>query len=103
MKRYDSKIGPEIFIPLTLVFLLLFLVALMSKNWIGLLILSAAATFIIHTIRNTFYIISDGILSIRCGKLYRSEIEINSITRLKEVIDIFSAPATSVYRLEISF
>jgi hypothetical protein len=103
MKRYDSKIGPEIFIPLSLVFLLLFLLALMSKNWIGLLILTAVAIFIIHNIRNTFYIISNGILSIRCGWLYRSEIKIASITTIKEVIDIVGAPATSVFRLEISF
>jgi len=103
MKRYESKIGPEIFIPLSLVFLLLFLLALMSKNWIGLLILTTVAIFIIHNIRNTFYIISDGLLNIRCGKLYRSKIRIASITTIKEVIDIVGAPATSVFRLEISF
>jgi hypothetical protein len=103
MKRYDSKIGPEIFIPLSLVFLLLFILALMSKNWIGLMVLTVVAIFIIHNVRNTFYIISDGVLNIRCGKLYRSEINIASITRIKEVIDIVGAPATSVYRLEIFF
>ena len=103
MKRYESKIGPEIFIPLSLVFLLLFLLAMMSKNWIGLLILTTVAIFIIHNIRNTFYIISDGLLNIRCGKLYRSKIRIASITTIKEVIDIVGAPATSVFRLEISF
>jgi len=103
MKRYESKIGPEIFIPLSLVFFLLFLLALMSKNWIGLLILTTVAIFIIHNIRNTFYIISDGLLNIRCGKLYRSKIRIASITTIKEVIDIVGAPATSVFRLEISF
>lgn len=59
--------------------------------------------FLVHTFRNTFYIIKDKTLIIHCGILYHSEIPIDSISKISETRNPLSSPAASLDRLDILY
>jgi hypothetical protein len=104
MTTYRSKIGPELVIPLGLslgtVFILLLL---FEPGWTGSLILLPIIIFITYMFANTYYVVDETVLRIKCGFLYHKQIDILSIQKIKESNNPLSAPATSLDRLELIY
>ncbi len=103
MKQFNSKVGLELLFPLSLFFGFLLYEAIVDFDWGALLILTAVIAFFGYLFLSTKYIISKNVLEIKCGFLVNQFINIHQIQSVKEVKDIFSAPATSIYRLEIKY
>ncbi|MEO7444694.1 MAG: PH domain-containing protein [Ferruginibacter sp.] len=103
-KKYPSRIGREIVYPLVIILGTLTAIMIFSKNsWPGLIMMAITTFFLVHTFRNTFYIIKDKTLIIHCGILYHSEIPIDSISKISETRNPLSSPAASLDRLDILY
>lgn len=103
-KKYPSKLGLEIVLPIVIVFAtIIVLAAFDDQGWVVLSIISPIAVFIAYTFLNTYYIIQDDNLIIKSGFIYHQKICINSITKIESTKSIVSAPAISLDRIEISF
>lgn len=102
-KTYPSKIGLELLLPI--LFILLSTGALMvtSKSWLGLLIILVVLTFILHLFLSTHYTIEGHQLTVKCGFLYNSTIDIRTISKVSETNNPLSSPAISLDRLEIRY
>lgn len=103
MKKFDPKHGWEIIIPLLVLFLALFIIGLTYGNWPMILVVLACSFFIYSLFCTTQYMLSDDLLTIKCSFVYKKTINVHSIQSVKPVVNFFSAPATSLYRLEIRF
>lgn len=91
-----------------ILFLTVFLVAegilmLYIKSTGGFIIVSGVAIFILHMFLTTYYQIEEIKLKIKCGLLFRQEIDIETIKRISEIDSWISSPATSLDRLEIKY
>ena len=91
-----------------ILFLAVFLVAeailmLHIKSTGGFIIVSGVAIFILHMFLTTYYLIEGIKLKIKCGLLFRQEIDIETIKRISETDSWISSPATSLDRLEIKY
>ena len=103
-KKYSSKLGLEIVLPIVIVFAtIIVLAAFDDQGWVVLSIISPIAVFIAYTFLNTYYIIQDDNLIIKSGFIYHQKINIKTITKIESTKSIISAPATSLDRIEISF
>lgn len=101
-KKYASKIGLEIAIPLFLVLgIVLFLSIYEKPSWLGVALLAPIILMIIYLFKNTDYTIDGESLIIRCGFLYHKTILIQNIRKITETNNPMSSPATSLDRLEI--
>jgi hypothetical protein len=101
-KKYSSKIGLEIAIPLSLILgIVLFLSIYEKPSWLGLVLLAPLILMIIYLFKNTDYTIDGESLIIRCGFLYHKTILIQNIRKITETNNPMSSPATSLDRLEI--
>lgn len=101
MKKYNSRIGPELLIPVLLSLgLVSFLFIVNNEPW-GLFIVIGIIGYYIYLYRTTGYSINNKKLKITCGFLTNEEVDISSITAIKKVIDIKSVPAFSLRRLLI--
>ena len=103
MKQFNSKVGLELLFPLSMFFGFLLYEAIVDFDWGALLILTAVIVFFGYLFLSTKYIISKNVLEIKCGFLVNQFINIHQIQSVKEVKDIFAAPATSFFRLEIKY
>ncbi|WP_171609373.1 PH domain-containing protein [Limnovirga soli] len=103
MKQFNSKVGLELLLPISVFFGFLLYEAIVDFSWSALIITTAVIAFFGYLILSTKYIISKDVLEIKCGFLVNQFINIHQIQSVKEVKDIFSAPATSIYRLEIKY
>lgn len=65
-------------------------------------ILLAAPFFITYSAYAIRYTITDGLLCVQCGILYRRHLEASRITEIKRTNDPISAPAASLDRLCIA-
>ena len=102
--RYASKIGLELVIPITLIFVtILALILGEEKSWFGILIFLPVIIFVVHMFITTSYTIQGELLHIKCGFLFDKKVDIKSIKKIKETNNPLSAPATSLDRLEISY
>lgn len=100
---YKSKIGGGmVVIPLLVVGGVAILMAF-QEIWIGLLPLFLLSAYIFHLFLNTYYVIEDRTLTIRCGLFFRKMIEIDSIKKVTPTNLMMSAPAVSLDRLEILY
>ncbi|SEL81243.1 PH domain-containing protein [Parapedobacter koreensis] len=103
-KKYKSKIGLELVIPLTLIFgVALFATVINKPNWLVVAILLPVMCFIVHMFLTTCYTIENKVLRIKCGFLYDSQIDVFAIRKIEETNNPLSSPATSLDRLEISY
>lgn len=103
-KKYSSKLGLEIVLPIVIVFAtIIVLAAFDDQGWVVLSIISPITVFIAYTFLNTYYIIQDDNLIIKSGFIYHQKINIKTITKIESTKSIISAPATSLDRIEISF
>lgn len=71
--------------------------------WLGIAINLATGLFIVYTFNNTKYTIDGSVLHVKCGFLYKKDIEIQSIKKIEESRSLLSSPAASMDRLEILF
>ena len=103
-KRFASRPGLEIIIPISLVLVLICVVMLTNPvSLSGLFIVGLLVLFLVYLFINTSYTIKDETLYVKCGFLYNSQISIKSITKITETANILSSPATSIHRLEIVY
>lgn len=98
---FRSKKGLVIYIPL-MIFLVIEVIYLTNEVYTGAVLLLCIISFaFIPALLNTYYIIKDnGVLKIRCGLLFNSEIAINTIKHINDTRSILSAPALSLDRIE---
>lgn len=76
--------------------------SLFDKQWIKIATLSSIGLFLLSFWFNTVYIIADNLLIIRYGP-FTKKIKIADIHRVRETRNLFSAPALSMDKLEISY
>lgn len=103
MRKFNSKIGLELLLPVSFLTGYFLFNAIASSDWLGLLIISLVIMFLVYLYKSTNYIITQKFLEVKCGFFYERLIRIDEIKTVSEVTDIFSAPATSVKRIEIKF
>jgi hypothetical protein len=101
MKKYKSKIGLELTIPLAIIFGSMLCAGILSKNLNMILIALVITAFICHMFSTTEYIIDKESLRIKCGFFINTVVDINSIRKISESYNILSSPAASLDRLEI--
>lgn len=103
MKRFYSKIGLEVVIPIVLIIGVTTTLMVLQKAWPGVAVLLVTMLFIVHLITNTYYQIEHGALRIKSGFIINKHIAINSIRKIQKSNSIFSSPAASLDRLEIFY
>ena len=104
IKRYKSKIGLELVIPLTLIFgTTLFLQLIVEQNLLAIAIVVLIIILIVHMFVTTHYSINGDILEIKCGFTFKETVDIKTIKSISETNTILSAPATSIDRIEIQY
>lgn len=103
MKRYQSRMGIETILAVTILLaFLLFLSFYLNDKTILLLSITGTA-LCIHWFFTTSYTINKMTLRVKSGFIYDETIKIDTIKRVIEITDIWSAPATSIQRLLIQF
>ncbi len=103
MKKFISKPGYELLIPIGLFLSYLLYNSVKTGDWVEGLLLIIIIGFFIYLMVSTNYIISGKQLEIQCGFFYYKMIQIDSIKTIKKSVDFFAAPATSIHRLIITF
>ena len=104
IKRYKSKIGLELAIPLTLIFgTSLFIQLFVEQNLLAIAIVVLVIILIVHMFVTTHYTINGDILEIKCGFTFKETVDIKTIKSISETTTILSAPATSMDRIEIQY
>ena len=76
---------------------------IVEKAWLGLPIILVIALFLNDIYRNTYYSIEDGVLTIDAGRFYLLQIPISNIYKIKPSRDPSKAPANSMDRLSIRY
>lgn len=102
-KKYPSKIGWGILLPLVFIILTSTIFMAFSKAWLGLAINLIVAAFILHLFAHTYYVIQGTQLIVKSGFLFHARIDILSITKISETNNFISSPALSLDRLEIRY
>ncbi len=104
IKKFKSKIGLELVIPLIVVFGTVLMLTVSEKpSWLGLAILLPVILFVAHIFLTTYYVINGHNLIIKCGFLFNKTIDINTIKKISETNNPLSSPATSLDRIEITY
>ena len=103
MLIYKSKIGIGIVIFIALILGLSSYLMIKDGVWIGLLINVLVVVFIAYIFLQTYYIIDEGILKVKCAFFINKSFEISRVTKVTETNNPLSAPAASLDRLEIVF
>ncbi len=103
MTTYRSTLGNEIVIPIAVTMVTTSAIFIVNEIWVGLAMNGAVMLFITHLFATTEYIISNGILRIRCGFIFHKTITIKTVKRISASSDMTSAPAFSLKRLEIQY
>lgn len=103
MKRFYSKIGLEVVIPIVLIIGVTTTLMVLQKAWPGVAVLLVTLLFIVHLITTTYYQIEHGALRIKSGFIINKLIAINSIRKIHKSNSLFSSPAASLDRLEIFY
>jgi hypothetical protein len=103
-KKFKSKIGLELLIPLGIVFGILFILSITNNpGWPALVMLCLLFLFVVHLFMTTYYVINGNKLTIKCGFLYNKTIDITTINKISETNNPLSSPATSIDRLELTY
>lgn len=101
MKKYKSRIGPELAIPLAASLGLIVYLAILNNLWLLLLVPLCIAAYFLYLYFATNYIIQNHNLQVKCGFLVNQTIDIEKITEIRNVIDFKSVPAFSIKKLLI--
>lgn len=103
MKRFYSKIGLELAIPIALILGALIIRMIFSEAWSGVAVLFITALFISHLLATTYYEIEGKNLRIKSGFIINKLISIDSIRKIQKSNSIYSSPAASLDRIEIFY
>lgn len=76
---------------------------IMNLRWLGVSYLIFILVITLSIFFNTYYRIEKNILNVKSGVLYKKQIDIHSIYKIKEIKSFISAPALSTKRLEIFY
>jgi membrane protein YdbS with pleckstrin-like domain len=102
-KKFKSKIGLELAVPLAMVLGVVWLFSINAQpSWVGTVILLPMILAITLLFATTNYTIEGEQLTIRCGFLYHKKINIKQVKKITETNNPLSAPATSLDRLQIT-
>ncbi len=103
MTTYRSKIGIELMIPLSILFIWSLITQINTKDWLGLAIILLTSAFFAHILLTIYYQVDDKYLVVKCSFLVRTSINIRSIKTIRESGSILAAAAASLDRLEILY
>lgn len=100
---YKSKVGIGLLLYVTGIVGTVTTIMIVNKIWIGVIIMALLIAFITHMFLTTWYKIDEQKLEIRCGFLYRLNLDIAAIIKISETNNPISSPATALDRLEITY
>lgn len=103
MKRFPSKIGVELIVPLTLILGGMLIWMLYDEDWLDSIFMVLIILFIIYTFLTTYYQIEENVLRVKCGFFTDKLINIESIRMITETRNPAGAPAASLDRLELIY
>ncbi|NOZ45799.1 MAG: PH domain-containing protein [Chlorobi bacterium] len=108
MKKFKSKVSYGMLIAIFLLFFVPEIIGILNNGINDNLfllngILISTYAFILHMFLKTDYTIDNKKLKIRCGFIYKSEIEIDKIKSITKTSSILSSPAPSFDRIEIKY
>ncbi|RRQ50056.1 hypothetical protein DZC72_05640 [Maribacter algicola] len=108
MKTYKSKISWGLLVVPMLLFLgIIVSMILKGEEPSGILttsgILLAVCLFILYLLMNTEYGMDADTLYVKSGFVYRKHLDISRITSVKKAKNIFSAPAASLDRIQLTY
>jgi len=103
MKRFYSKVGLEVVIPIGVILGVTGTMMVIQEAWPGVAILLITLLFIVHLITTTFYQIDGNKLQIKSGFIVNKLIAIDSIRKIQKSNSLFSSPAASLDRLEVFY
>ena len=103
-QTYKSKVEKVILVPLAILLFVTEILMLINRFWIGAGLCLLISGFIVYLYYYTSYeLTADKKLRIRSGFLYRKEIYIPTIKKVRTIRNHFVSPALSADRLEISY
>ena len=102
-KSYNSKIDNWLIAVVSIPFLVVFTTLLFKPDWVGVLVMTPTAGFILHILYGTKYTITDTTLTVKAGFVVNLSIDITTIKSIAETNSFLSAPANSLDRLELTY
>jgi hypothetical protein len=103
-KTFKSKVDFLLLLPVLILLLAAEAFMISNKMIIGIVGVGILAAFVIYMCIDTLYVFTnDNKLKIRSGFIFRREIYIRSIKRIRPTRDHMPSPALSFDRLEISY
>lgn len=99
---FSSKVDKSILIIL-ISSVLIAVPLIMNLRWLGIPYLIFTFVITLSIFFNTYYRIEKNILNVKSGILFKKQIDIHSIYKIKEIKSCISAPALSTKRLEIFY
>lgn len=103
MKKYKSKIGPGIVSSIAIVLGGIGVIMIVNHLWHGFAVILAVAVFVTYMFTSIYYIIAGNKLTVRCGFMFNSTIQIDKIKKIVETNNPISSPAASLDRLAIYY
>ena len=103
MTTYPSKLGIGIVIFITLVIGAISVQMILEKEWLSFGINISVFVLVYLLYKSTNYIISGDNLNIKSSFIINENIDVKTITKIKETNNPLSAPAFSLDRLEITY
>ncbi len=103
MITYPSKIGLELVLPISILWLGIASFMAYQGIWVGLGILLLCSLFIIHVFSTTIYQMDTDTLRITSGFFFQECIEIKSIRKVSRSGNIIQSPALSLDRIELIY
>ena len=100
---YPTKIGLELALPLSIVFIATTILFVWQKLMFGLTINAFAIAFVVYLFTSIEYVINNEDLMVRCGFLYNKKIAIQNIQQINATRNPISSPAASLDRLVIVY
>lgn len=102
-RTYKSKIGLELVIPVTVILAFCSYELIVDEIWTGIAFMFSIWGSIMLSGLTLRYKIDDNNLTICCWFVVLQKIPVEKIRKINETTDILSAPAFSLYRLEIIY
>lgn len=103
MKKYKSKIGSGIVSFIAIVLGGIGVIMIVNHSWDGLAVIIAVGCFTAYMFTSIYYIIDGNKLTVRCGFMFNSTIQIDKIKKIAETNNPISSPAASLDRLAIYY
>lgn len=103
MTVYRSKIDAAIVVPIALLLGVTYYLFIVNRIWLGMMVNSGLAFFILYLYFNTKYIVDEMTLVIRAGFFVHVSISIPDIERICATRNPLSAPAFSLDRIQLFY